>query len=136
VASTALRPAYKRLTDDQRILILQLSKQGLTQAAIAQQLGCHQTTVSDWLSKCQDTTSVASTYLKGSALRMARNIVERGLARDHVAALKGIQVLKDETDTGRAINLVVNGLVQIGIGQPSPVVAEVPSESLQITEGN
>jgi transposase-like protein len=97
LARSTHKPAYKRLTDDQRIAILHLAKTGKTQMQIAETLGCDQATVSRWLSQCQDSSLEATAYLKGSALRMARNIVERGLARDHVQALKGIKVLEDDS---------------------------------------
>ncbi len=111
-------PKYKRLTDDQRIAILQLDKTGKSQVEIAQVIGCDQGTVSRWLSQCQDSTAQASTYLRGSALRMARNVVSRGQARDHIQALKGIGVLEADD---RSIQ------IQVGVALPGMTFASNPS---------
>lgn len=90
----AHKPKYSRVTDEQRIAILQLDKLGKTQVEIAQSLGIDQSTVSRWLSMCQDKTKEATAYLRGQSLRMARNIVETGRAADHIKALEGVNVLQ------------------------------------------
>jgi hypothetical protein len=71
-----------------------------------------------------DTTGVAKEYLRGSALKMAQNIVRKGRAADHVAALKGLSVLQEESHAG--VTVVVGGGsdVKIGIVQPPPVVVD------------
>lgn len=97
-----------KLTQEQLVAILKLAKLNKTQVEIAQAVGCDQGTVSRWLSQCEDSTEQAGTYLRGSALRMAKNIVDKGLARDHIAALKGIGVLADDTP-GQGV------VIQIGI---------------------
>ena len=104
-AKPAHTPKYRRLTDDQRIAILQLAKAGKAQVEIAQAIGCDQGTVSRWLSACQDTTAQASTYLRGSALRMARNIVRKGRASDHIKALEGISVLSPTQGAGITVQI-------------------------------
>ena len=104
-AKPAHIPKYRRLTDDQRIAILQLAKAGKAQVEIAQAIGCDQGTVSRWLSACQDTTAQASTYLRGSALRMARNIVRKGRASDHIKALEGISVLSPTQGAGITVQI-------------------------------
>jgi hypothetical protein len=104
-AAPAHTPKYKRLTDDQRIAILQLDKAGKTQVEIAQAIGCDQGTISRWLSACQDTTAHASTYLRGSALRMARNIVKTGRASDHIKALEGVNVLAQSQNVGLTVQI-------------------------------
>ncbi len=98
-------PKYRRLTDDQRIAILQLDKAGKTQVEIAQAIGCDQGTISRWLSACQDTTAQATTYLRGSALRMARNIVKTGRASDHIKALEGVNVLAASQNVGLTVQI-------------------------------
>jgi hypothetical protein len=105
LARTAHKPAYKRLTDDQRVAILQLAKVGKSQVEIAETLGCDQSTVSRWLQSCQDTTSQATAYLRGQALRMSRNIVEKGRAADHIKALEGISVLAPEQKLGITVQI-------------------------------
>lgn len=131
-AKPPCRPKYRRMTDADRVLVMQLAKDGLTQAEIGQRLGFTQQAISEWLSKCQDTTGESSLYLRGQALRMARNIVQRGLARDHVAALKGIKVL-EEDKSNQAINITVNGLGLIGMGL-SPGSAPAQSETINIPQ--
>ena len=104
-ATPAHTPKYRRLTDDQRIAILQLAKAGKTQVEIAQAIGCDQGTVSRWLTACQDTTAQASTYLRGQALRMSRNIVRKGRASDHIKALEGINVLAPSQSAGITVQI-------------------------------
>ena len=85
------------LGSEQVAAVLQLHKLGKTQTEIAQTVGCDQGTVSRWLSRLTDTTELAGSYLRGSALRMAKNVVKNGQARDHIQALKGIGVLADDS---------------------------------------
>lgn len=107
-ATATSKPDYSRLSATEIKLLFELRKEGMTQAAIAQRLGCSQRTVSEWLAECEDTTDVAKLYLRGKALHMAKNVVDNGQARDHLVALKGVGVIAD--DAGQ------HGLViQIGI---------------------
>ena len=85
------------LTKDQVAAILKLRDLKQTQTEIAQAVGCDQATVSRWLSLLTDSTDVAAAYLRGSALRMAKNVVKNGQARDHIQALKGVGVLADDS---------------------------------------
>ena len=98
-------PKYKRLTDAQRIAILQLAKLDKTQTEIAEIVGCNQSSVSDWLRQTADTTAEASTYLKGRALSMARQVVSRGKPADHISVLKGVGVLQDVAAQGLSIHI-------------------------------
>lgn len=105
-------PSYKRLTDSERVLILKLHDDGLTQVEIAQRLNRAQSTISDVLDAFTDTTDVAKRYFRANALRMAENVVERGQPRDHNVALAGIDVLKagDQGGIKIAIGLSLPGL--------------------------
>ena len=103
------RKPTKRLTQADVGLLIQLHKEGKSQTEIAQRLDCDQAAVSRWLSKLTDTTTIAKSYLRGSALKMAQNIIRNGLPRDHVATLKGINVL-EESDSS-----VPKVVVQIGV---------------------
>ena len=114
------------LGSEQVATLLQLHKLKKTQTEIAQAIGCDQGTVSRWLSKLTDTTEIASTYLRGQALHMAKNVVKRGQARDHIAALKGIGVLaEDKSDINIAIGVSLPGMPTVS-GQVSSTVRVSP----------
>jgi hypothetical protein len=107
-AKPSHRKPTKRLTQEEIGLLLKLHKDGLTQTEIAQRLDCDQAAVSRWLSKLTDSTETAKSYLRGSALRMARNIVHNGLARDHVQALKGLNVLEEQQGGGVVVQIGIS----------------------------
>lgn len=114
------RRPTRRLTAEDIGSMLRYRADGLSQAAIAQRLGCDQAAVNRWLMKLTDTTDTAKSYLRGSALRMAENIVKKGLPRDHIAALKGLSVLEEERTAGLVI--------QIGIKDSDVAITLSPSE--------
>lgn len=126
-AALSPKPKRRKLTQSDVGVLLKLHKDGLTQTQIAQRLGCDQTTVSGWIAKCSDTTDTAKSYLRGQALKMAQNIVNRGLAKDHVAALKGLSVLDEQTQQGLTIQIGGDGH-DIRIGLLSPPNVTVISE--------
>jgi orotate phosphoribosyltransferase-like protein len=117
-------PSYSRLTDADRVTILKLHDEGLTQVEIAQRLNRSQSTISDTLSTFADTTLTAKRYLAAKALRMAENIVEQGQPRDHVAALKGLRVLAED-----------NSQVKIAIGISLPGIGLSPQAGEVVGEG-
>lgn len=126
-ATPAHTPAYKRLTQEQLITMLQLRKLGKGQTEIAETLGCDQTSISRALRQFTDTTEHATAYLRGSALRMARNVVQKGQARDHIQALKGVGVLEqDSTDIRIAIGLSLPGMPTVSVRE---TVEQAPSPS-------
>jgi len=107
----------RSLTNAERILILKLRDDGLTQVQIAQRLGRSQSTISQTLSDFEDSTDLAKRYFAANALSMAENVVRKGLPRDHNVALAGIGVLKSEG--GASVKLLVGISLP---GMPSPVV--------------
>jgi hypothetical protein len=119
------RKPVKRLTQEEVGLVLKLSRDGLTQVQIAQRLGCDQKTVSNWLKDLTDTTDTAKSYLRGQSLKMAQNIVRKGRATDHVAALKGLSVLQEDRSAGLVVQIgIKDSDVQVSLGgttQLSPV---------------
>jgi transposase len=119
-------PSYTRLTDSERIAILVAHDKGETQTAIAQRLGRSVSTINDIIQAYAPTDLLAKRKLRASALRMAENIVDNGLPRDHVAALKGINVL-EESDSS-----VPRVVVQIGVsgGDVQVQVGETPQPQL------
>jgi hypothetical protein len=122
--------------------LLQLHRDGLTQVAIAQRLGCDQKTVSNWLVRLTDTTDLAKSYLRGHAFRMAENVIRKGKPEVHIKALRGVGVIQGDHDEG--IQVIV-GLsmadAHINLGKPlSPGESLTPErrspESLRITGGS
>ena len=110
-ASPAHTPKYERLTRADLDVLLAMKKANKTQVEIAQALGCSQGTVSKWLNALTDSTDVAREYLRGKALHMAKNVVRKGQARDHIQALKGLRVLEDDNrDVKIAIGISLPGL--------------------------
>ena len=89
-------------------------KAGKTQAEIAQTLSCNQSAVSRWAQCLTDTTDLAKSFLRGSALPMAQNIVTKGRAADHVKALEGLEVLSNQENKG-GITIVVGGSAQVQV---------------------
>ena len=98
-------PKYKRLTDAQRIAILKMARLNKTQVEIAQFVGCDQSAVSRWIQANEDSTAEAISYVKGSALSMAMDVVQYGKAADKVNVLKGIGVLQDQQNVGLSIHI-------------------------------
>ena len=132
------RKPTKRLTGEEVGLILKLRADGLTQAAIAQRLDCDQAAVNRWLAKLTDSTETAKSYLRGSALRMAENIVKKGRAADHVAALKGLSVLTEEKSAGLTIQIGVKDsdvTINLSPGE-GELLERKPAESLAISSGS
>ena len=126
-------PKYSRLTRDDLHALLAMHRAGKTQVEIAQALGCHQATVSKWIASFTDSTDSAKAYLRGEALTMARNIVNKGRAADHVAALKGLSVLEESEARGVTVLVGPGGMVNFGtVNSPlSPHRIEGESESPQ-----
>jgi hypothetical protein len=110
-------------------LLLKYHSEGLPQTEIAKRLDVTQPIISRWLSDLSDSTETAKAYLRGSALRMSQNIVKHGRAADHVAALKGLSVLKD--DVAQHITVLVGGPGQVNIGtelSPMPTMQQGEGE--------
>ena len=123
-------PAYKRLTQEQIIAMLDLRKLGKTQVEIAETLGCDQASVSRALRQFTDTTEQATAYLRGKALHMAKNVVKTGQARDHIQALKGLNVLaEDGRDLKIAIGINLPGLTFASPAQEDSVVIHSVSDA-------
>lgn len=108
-APVSHKPKAKRLTQLDVAWLIKAHKDGLTQTAIAERLGVTQGAISRWIESTTDSTDVAKSYLRGSALRMAQNIVHKGAAKDHVAALKGLSVLDEGVQSGLTIQIGGNG---------------------------
>ena len=106
--------------------LLRLHREGLTQVAIAERLGCRQCTVSRWLARLDDTRDLARTYLRAQALRMAHNIVEKGKVADHIRVLQLLGVLLHNTGDGRLLVFIPGEAEPIWQGRALPGSAEAP----------
>jgi len=135
VAPKSDKPKQKRLTALDIGWLIKAHREGMTQAAIAERLGITQPAVHKWVTQTTDSTDTAKLFLRGSALRMAENIVENGLARDHIQALNGLGVLQESVNTG--VTLIINGLTLHGTGRgdgQGEVVDAEPLSPLQLNE--
>ena len=138
MSRTSQRKPTKRLTADDIGLLIRLKADNVPQAVIAQRLDCDPAAVTRWLQKLTDTTDIAKSILRGGAASMADNIVKKGRAADHVAALKGLSVLQEERSAGLTIQIgVKDSDVSITLSPPSLEGAErKPVESLAIQAGS
>lgn len=111
------------LSDTEKAFVLALTDDGCTQVEIAQRLHCSQSSVSDWLAKCRDTTKTADRYLRGRALSMAENVAMKGRPDVQLKALQGLGVAADN-EQGRGISIIVGGQasVQVNVG----IIGEKP----------
>ena len=117
----AHKPKYQRSTEDRFIAVHRLSKLGHDQEAIAQIVGCDQSTVSRILKAFDDTTTEATAYARGQALPMMKKIVGKGRPSDLIKALQGVGVLHEERGSGL--------VVQIGIKDSDVSISLSPGES-------
>jgi hypothetical protein len=138
ISPPAESPSYTRLTRADHRVIMKLRDDGLTLTAIAQQLGRSVSTIHEVVDIYTPTDDLAKRKLRAGALTMAENIVDNGRAADHVAALKGLGVLEQDT-FGVNVAVFGNGVDAIGPNPfaPSSAGSERRStESLAITDGS
>ena len=112
-------PKQKRLSNTDKAFALRYSTDGLTQVEIAKRLGVTQSSISQWLSQCEDTSVEAGQYFRGKALPTAEKIVKKGKTSDLVKVLQGIGVLAPERSAGLSIVIGVAGdgvNLQVNIG--------------------
>lgn len=129
-APPADSPTYKRMTTAERLLVVKLHDDGLTQVEIAQRLGRSQSTISDTLAEFADTTELAKRYFDANALSMAENVVRNGTARDHNVALAGRGVLRGQ-DAGSikiAVGVSLHGLPSQSEGAQKHSVIDAGSD--------
>lgn len=131
-------PSYTRLTRADHRVIMKLRDDGLTLTAIAQQLGRSVSTIHEVVDIYTPTDDLAKRKLRAGALTMAENIVDNGRAADHVAALKGLGVLEQES-FGVNVAVFGDGINAIGpnpFAPPNTGSERKSLESLDITHGS
>jgi transposase len=120
IALPAERPSYTRLTRADHRIIMKLHDDGLTLSAIAQQLNRSVSTIHEVVDIYLPSDDLAKRKLRASALSMAENIVKNGLPRDHVATLKGLNVLDEPTGSGIVIQIgIKDSEVQMHLSPPN-----------------
>ena len=109
-------PDRTRLTDDDKVLILQLASAGKTQVEIAQVVGCDQTTVSRCLTKFSPTTKLAESRAHNLSLKMIESLnraskaaEKKGLSAPQTAILEVAGLGGKKEDPGPRV------IVQIGV---------------------
>lgn len=119
--------AYRQLSRPEEALVLQLAADGKTQTFIAQQLGCHQSTVSRVIHDFTDTTGLAKKKAHNLALKAVEKLessmdaaVTKGTSGPMDSILKIAGVLGDESQGPRVI-------VQIGVKDSDVSVSVSPT---------
>ena len=111
----------KHLSRDEVATIRQLAKLGKTQVEIAQVLGCHQSTVSKWLSALADPVEDARHILRNSSPKLAERVVKDANVAESLDVLERLEVIAPkQRDSG------AHGNVQIVIGMPNQPAGPAP----------
>ncbi len=119
---------YSRLTPADVALILKLADDGRTQTYIAQQIGCHQSSVSDVLATFTDTREAAKRLAHNAAEKLTKRVIDDANVDQSLEVLDRIGVIeKRQMDGGRggSVNIVI-GLPGAPAG-PDPVITVEPS---------
>lgn len=115
-AAPAESPSYTRLTDADRVVILKLHDEGLTQTAIAQRLGRSVSTINDVIQTYAPTMDLAKRKLRAAAAKMADNVIENGKPSDHVEVLGRIDVIPRQEERNQGVTVIVGGGAEVKIG--------------------
>ena len=111
---------FTRLSDDDKALIFVLSKQGHTQTAIAQLVGCHHTSVSRWLAKLEPTTEIAKARAHNRALEVTDAALEGAIKAARNGQPEHALEVADRLDTLPKRQLERNSVgVQVFVGMPN-----------------
>lgn len=129
------RPAYKRLTQTQEALIVNLSRDGFTQTQIAQQIGCSQPAVSDVLRAFEDTRDLARLKLRNAAQRLAERVIINADVDQSLEVLDRLEVApKRQIDSSRDRVTILIGMPNHPAGpnpfdvSPQPFAIDAPPQ--------
>ena len=115
-------PGYSRLSISDIGTALRLSEEGLDQAAIAQHLGCNQSSVSRVLRKLgPDATALAIRRFKRDALDSAERVIALAKASKPDTALKAEKVILHAAGVLQASQVAVGIQVTLGVPGQSPL---------------
>ena len=118
-------PREDKDSDIRDAKVLELSKHGLTQTAIAQQLGITQPTVSRILDKYVDTRTLAKLRLHNSAASLTERVIREADVEQALEVLDRLEV------AARRQNASGNTAVQVIVNMPGQTHSEPP-----MLEGN
>jgi hypothetical protein len=107
-----------RYSDQARIM--DLHEQGITQEAIASEVGCHQSTVCRTIADFDDSRSLARRLLNANAVKMAQRFVDEAKPGDVLRMMGKLDVVRDD-DQRRA-----ETSFQIVVGMPGHPCAPTP----------
>lgn len=124
-AYTELAPADGRASDIRAAKVLNLSKQGLTQTQIAQQLAISQATVSRILDRFVDTRDLAKLKLHNSAASLAERVVREADVEQSLEVLDRIDVVQKRSSGGSGYQGVQVIVMQPGQTSLQPPVIDL-----------
>lgn len=135
---------YKRLTRADLALILKLHDDGRSQTFIAQQIGCHQSSVSDVLIDFKDTTTIARQKARNLSYKAVQKLdeamdtaAEKGRSGPQEAILRLAGLLEQEGTKG-GVTVIVGGqeaTVQVHIGSdPTSAIQSVIQSDAQVID--
>jgi IS30 family transposase len=121
VATPQPIPDYGRLTNEDRYRIRLMAAAGLTQVQIAQEIGCSQSTVSDWLKASYNPVETATDKIREALPRLADRYIEEARPQDLIQTFRDFKVQTQQVpDQGRGgvhVSIgVAAGDVQVNFG--------------------
>lgn len=121
-------PAEDKPNDVRDAKVLSLSRQGITQTVIAQQLGISQATVSRVLDRYIDTRELAKLRLHNSAASLAERVIKDANVEETLEVLDRIDVVAKRQSEGKH-----TGGVQVVVLMPGQQQLEPPVIDLSPT---
>ena len=121
----------RRLSYTDQARMLELVDEGVNQATIAEQFGCHQSTVSRLIARYDDTRSMAKRKLNAEAVVIADAVVERikkGDAKTGLKLLGKLDVVReDNVEPGGSGRTIVMG-VTVSLEQHRAELADIDAQ--------
>ena len=80
-----------------------------------------------------DTSESAKAYLRHKARTMAESVVDKGKPREHVRVLEGLNILRDEQQSGVVVIVGGGGVVNIGQAAGAMLPATAPGAVVRLS---